>query len=584
MLVELKVKSLGIIDELVRSLDCGLSVITGETGAGKSLVIDAISALVDGRLDEGAIRYGAEAARLEGVFCLPADRQQGLARLLDDKGVPLDEESLVLSCEFRRQGRAVLRLNGSAVPRALLREVGHLLVDIHGQSEHLALFDRQRHLDYLDSYGHTEAERENFAALAAELSRLQAEIAALDRAQQEKARREEILGYQVAEIKRAALCEGEEEELMRQRQVIASSEKLKSLSYETCQALDGEDGVEAALGRLHRAREAMRRLVAIDPALKEALALLEEAYINIYELSRDVRTYEAGLEFDPRRLEEIDVRLEQIRSLKKKYGGSVAAVQEFLTQAEQELSSLASYAENRSALEGQLLEIESRMGQAAAGLSQTRQRVARKLVAAVKKELGELSLKQVVFEIKIDRRNDADGIPLPDGNCCAFNRNGIDEVEFMVSSNPGEPLKPLAAIASTGEVSRFTLALKVALAEADKTPVLIFDEIDIGVGGRSGEVVGQKLWRLARHHQVICITHLPQIAVYGDNQFSVQKQPEGSRTVSHLAEVKGEARLDELAVMIGGAAPGRPAAATAADLAQRARLWIASQQTTAQGS
>ncbi len=570
MLAEFKVRSLGIIDELDWSPESGLNVITGETGAGKSLVASALKALIDGRLDESSIRHGAELARMEGVFCFASGDLPVLTSLLSERGISSDENGLVMSGEFRRQGRAVFRLNGSAVPRTVLRDTGRLLVDVHSQSEHLALFDRRNHLDYLDIYGGSTADRERFASLSGELARLSGALGDLEHTQRERAHREEILSYQVDEIKRARLSEGEEEALLQERSVLAASERLKALAYETSQALTGEEG--AAVSRMHRAREALRRLVAIDSSLKDALSILDDAYINVQELTRDVQSYRDRLEFDPGRLEEIDTRLEVLRALKKKYGGNVAAVLDYLARAEGELADIASGGESRAVLEEQIRKVKSQMGQLGGKLSQVRTRAGRKLTSAVKKELGELGLERVVFEVRLERKPDPEGVALPDG-VYAFSRTGVDEVEFMVATNPGEPLKPLADIASTGELSRFTLALKVALAEADRTPVLVFDEIDIGIGGRSGEVVGQKLWRLARHHQVICVTHLPQIAVYGNVHYVVRKESAGDRTVTRLKEVKGEARLKELAAMIGGAAPTKSAAEAAAELWERARQW-----------
>jgi len=570
LLAEFKVRSLGIIDELDWSPESGLNVITGETGAGKSLVASALKALIDGRLDESSIRHGAELARMEGVFCFASGDLPVLTSLLSERGISSDENGLVMSGEFRRQGRAVFRLNGSAVPRTVLRDTGRLLVDVHSQSEHLALFDRRNHLDYLDIYGGSTADRERFASLSGELARLSGALGDLEHTQRERAHREEILSYQVDEIKRARLSEGEEEALLQERSVLAASERLKALAYETSQALTGEEG--AAVSRMHRAREALRRLVAIDSSLKDALSILDDAYINVQELTRDVQSYRDRLEFDPGRLEEIDTRLEVLRALKKKYGGNVAAVLDYLARAEGELADIASGGESRAVLEEQIRKVKSQMGQLGGKLSQVRTRAGRKLTSAVKKELGELGLGRVVFEVRLERKPDPEGVALPDG-VYAFSRTGVDEVEFIVATNPGEPLKPLADIASTGELSRFTLALKVALAEADRTPVLVFDEIDIGIGGRSGEVVGQKLWRLARHHQVICVTHLPQIAVYGNVHYVVRKESAGDRTVTRLKEVKGEARLKELAAMIGGAAPTKSAAEAAAELWERARQW-----------
>ena len=581
MLTELKVRSLGIIDELEWSPRKGLNVISGETGAGKSLVASALKALIDGRLEETAIRHGAELARIEGVFCFAPVELPALTDLLTDRGVPLDEDGLVMSGEFRRQGRAVFRLNGNAVPRVVVREAGQFLVDAHSQSEHLALFDRRNHLDYLDIYGNSTAVRERFATLAGELARLVGLLADLDRGQEESAHHTEILNYQTEEIKRARLSEGEEEALTQERQVLTASEKLKALAHGVSQALTGED--LAALTQMHQAREDLRRLVAIDPSLKDSLSLLEDAYINVQELARDIRGYGEGLEFDPGRLDEIDNRLELLRNLKKKYGGTISAVINYLERAEQELAEMFSGGESRVALEEKIRETREQLGLVGEELSRTRAQAACKLSVAVKQELGDIGLSQVDFEIKLARRSDANGIPLSDG-VYAYDRTGMDDVEFMVATNPGEPLKPLANIASTGEVSRFTLAIKVALAEADRTPVLVFDEIDIGIGGRSGEVVGQKLWRLARHHQVICITHLPQIAVYGDAHYRVQKESDGARTVTSLREIEGNERLKELAAMLSGAVPVKPATDTASELWEGARQWMVAQASLDSGS
>ena len=575
LLSELKVKSLGIIDGLDWFPRAGLNVITGETGAGKSLVAFAIRALVDGRLDETSIRHGAGLASIEGVFRYAQGDLPALEGFLADRGVPLDEDGLVMSGEFRQQGRAVFRLNGSAVPRAIVRDAGRLLVDVHSQSEHLALFERRNHIDYLDLYGDTTHARERFAQLAGELSRLSGELITLEQAQQDLFHRKEMLSYQADEIRRADLGQDEEEALLRERQVLASSEKLKALAYEASQALTGDEG--AALSRLYQAGEAMRRLAAIDSSLTGSAVILDDAYINVQELAREVQVYGERLEFDPRRLEEIDGRLEIMRNLKKKYGGTITAVLDYLSQTEQELSDITSGGANRVALEGRISEVTREMGLVGDGLSQARTQAARRLAAAVQTELGELGLGQVSFEVSLTRQEDPGGIPLLD-RVYAFDRTGIDKIEFVASTNPGEPLRPLADIASTGEMSRFTLAIKVALAEADRTPVLVFDEIDIGIGGRSGEVMGQKLWRLARHHQVVCITHLPQIAAYGDVHCMVQKNADGERTTTSLREITDTARLDELAVMIGGTESVGPVAETAAALLERARQWIDGQR------
>ena len=578
MLAELKVKSFGIIDELTWCLASGFNVITGETGAGKSLVIDAIEALLDGKLDEESIRYGADSARVETVFFLAKNPLwPRLKSLLEEKGVAVEEGDLLMSCEFRRQGRTVIRINGSAVTRALLREVGGLLVDVHGQSEHLSLFDKRHHLDYLDAYAHAGDMRSQFGESASRLYALQDELEKLRQAVAERAHRREILRYQNDEITRAKLKDGEEEELEQKRRVMSSCEKLKALAYEAYQALNGDDGVgPVALSRLNEAIRSMQSLVALDPSLKPQMDTLESALAGIEETARDVRSYEEGLEYDPRELEEIEGRLELIHALKNKYGNSVAQVLEKQRNIESELARLESSEADEARLENDITKLKDELGKQAVILSAARKKAAAKFEKDVERELGELNMSQVRFEVGIKQTDDERGIPF-EGRRVGFTRDGADEVEFMVSTNPGEPMKPLAAIASTGEVSRFTLALKVALAEADATPVLIFDEIDIGVGGRSGDVIGKKLWSLSRHHQVICVTHLPQIAVFADSHYSVSKEAAGERTTSFISTLDGASRVPELAAMLGGAAQSATSVKNATEMAQKAESWKKSQ-------
>ena len=577
MLLELRVKGLGIIEEINWSLSHGLNVITGETGAGKSLVIDAVEALLAGKLDEEVIRYGANEAQIEGVFALPRDESiSQLTELLAEKGLKADEETLVINCELRRQGRSILRVNGHAVPKGLLHQIGRLLVDIHGQSEHLSLLDTKTHLDFLDSYAHTLDLRQSFSAKAIELYKAEQELKALAEQEQDLARREEFLRFQLDEIRQAKLREGEDEELETERNVLSSSEKLKALSHEAYQALYRDDASHAsapALDRLNEAVQAMKKLVEVDPTLKQQLGFLEETVYGVEEVARDVHSYGDRVEYDPNRLEEIESRLELIRNLKRKYGQTIAEVLDYLAKAEGELEGLTHSSESRVQLEEMRSCLKQEMGRMASELSTARSQAVTKLVAEVKKELEDLNMSQVEFEVSITQEQAAEGIPFPDGETYAFNNEGVDTVEFIVSTNPGEPLKPLAKIASTGEISRFTLALKGALSEVDNIPVLIFDEIDIGVGGRSGEIIGKKLWALARNRQVICVTHLPQIAAFGDAHYNVHKDGSGTRTLSMLNTLQGESRIAELAVMLGGPQYTETSLNDARELMQKAETW-----------
>ncbi|MFC1966522.1 DNA repair protein RecN [Chloroflexota bacterium] len=577
MLRELRVKNIGIIKDINWRLRNGLNVITGETGAGKSLVIDAVESLLTGKADEEIIRYGAEEAQIEGIFTLPKTESSPLLiELLIQKELATDEETLVIDCELRRKGSSIVRVNGHVVPKVLLRQIGRLLVDIHGQSEHLSLLDTKSHLDFLDSYAHTLDLRSDFSNKATEFYKAKQELKALKKEEKDHVRREEFLSFQLEEINHAQLCEGEEEELEKERNILTSTEELKALSHEAYRALYEEDTSRhsaTALDKLNEALQPMKKLVELDPTLRQQMNLLDEAIYGLVEASRDIRAYCDSLEYDPNRLEEIESRLELIRNLKRKYGKTISEVLDYVVKAEREMDMVCRSSERCTQLEDLCTCLKQEMGQIACHLSRERSQAARQLVNDVKKELHDLNMPQVEFDVVISQKQEEEGIPFSNGESYAFNNTGVDTVEFMVSTNPGEPIKPLARIASTGEISRFTLALKGALSEADNIPVLIFDEIDIGVGGRSGEVIGKKLWILARNRQVVCVTHLPQIAAFADAHFSVHKEILDARTLSILENLEHDSRIKELAIMLSGPQYTETSLNNACELRQKAETW-----------
>jgi DNA repair protein RecN (Recombination protein N) len=577
MLDELSVKDFGIIEAIDWKPAGGLNVITGETGAGKSLVVDAVEALLSSQAHEEDIRHGAAAAQVAGIFHLDEKAVKGpLRSLLAEKGLESGDDTLLLSCDFRRQGRTTPRVNRQAVSRALLKDIGSVLVDIHGQSEHLSLLNKSHHLDYLDAYAHTLEKRHVFGSKALELHQMEREILSLSRDEREMARHIELLNFQVDEIKKAELQEGEEESLQKELTLLTSAEKLKAAAYDVYRIIYGEDSAIAAASAVDKAGEALpllKQMAEKDPSLQPRLNYLEEMIHGLEELARELHNYGDNLSYDPERLAEVQDRLELLKSLKRKYGGSVSEVLNYLVKAEKELAGLSSSGERRTQLEVEREQLKKEMGALASKLSQERAKAAQKLAKVVKKELGELSMGRVDFVVSITQEAAPDGVPFPDGKSYKFSGSGVDDVAFLASTNPGEPAKALDRIASTGEISRFMLALKSALAEADTIPVLIFDEIDIGIGGRSGEVIGRKLWKLSRHHQVICVTHLPQIAAFADAQFRVSKQTAGARTVSHIESLDGEMRFKELAVMIGGPKYTESALKAARELIESAEAW-----------
>ena len=580
MLLELKIKSFGIIDELIWKPSMSFNVITGETGAGKSLVIDAVEALLDGRLAEEDIRFGADSARIEAVFSLDKNPLlPHLCDLLKQNGIAADEDTVIMSCEFRRQGRTVLRVNGNAVPRALLREIGSLIVDVHAQSQHLSLFDRRQHINYLDAYAGSMPQRIAFAENTMRLYALQDALSNIHKAASEHLHRQEMLRYQHDEITRAKLKDGEEEELEQQRRIMLSCEKLKAFSYEACRALNGDDE-PVALSRIHEAVRAVSNMVILDQSLKSKVDALKAAAVDIEEVARDILVYGEELEYDSGQLDRISERLEQIHALKKKFGATVAQILEKQLVIEAELAELDSMGGETQRLENDIMQLRTEMGLQAHELSQKRIQAIARIEKAVENELSELGMAHVRFSVRMTQKEITDGLPYC-GKTVVFTKDGVDDVEFMVSTNQGEPFKPLADIASTGEISRFTLALKVALAEADATPVVVFDEIDIGVGGRSGDVIGKKLWNLACHHQVICITHLPQIAAYATMHFNVSKDVSGKRTTSTIDALDANTRINELAAMLGGVEVGETARMNAVELLDKAAAWIKTQGSNA---
>ncbi len=577
MLFELTVRNFGIIERITWTPAAGLNVITGETGAGKSLVVDAMEALLTGQANDEDIRTDASEAEIEGVFGYPEnDSVEKLVTLLTEKEIGSDDDTLIFSCVFRRQSRTTPRVNRQAVPRALLREIGFFLVDIHGQSGHLSLLDKENHLDFLDSFAHTRNLRGEFGEKTTELHRLERELREISGKEKDVSRQTDLLNFQIDEISRAELAKGEDEKLETELAVLSSAEKLKAAAWEIYTLVNGDDNPvssSSAIEKLNEALPLLGRMLETDPSLKNSYDRLESTMYVLADIAGEIKNYGENLFYDPERLEEVQTRLELIRTLKRKYGNSISDILAYLTKASEEIEGLGFSEERKEKLGKEIHNLKITMGNLASTLSEKRKGAAERLEKAVRKELDDLEMTGVVFTVSVRSEPTDNGIPLPDGTLHEFSANGIDDIEFLASTNPGEALKPLAKIASTGEISRFMLALKCALAEADTIPVLVFDEIDIGVGGRSGEIIGRKLWNLSRTHQVTCVTHLPQIAAFADAHFNVTKASSGDRTVSSIRQMNDEERLIELAVMLSGPKVTEASLAAARELMEKANEW-----------
>ncbi len=564
VLLELRIRNFAIIESLNLSFAPGLNVLTGETGAGKSIIIDALSLLLGDKADRTVVRTGSERAEIEGVFALDEASLERIGPVLEEYGLlPEGEENLILYREVGSTGRGLARVNGRAVNVHLLREIGERLVDIHGQSEHLSLFRVRNHLELLDRYAGTLALRQEVAEGVARLRAVREEIRLLEEERAQRAERADALRFRLQEIAGARLRPGEEEELRQERQRLQNAARLLEAAERLHALLYGAEGRPARplaggiLDLLGLAQREMEALVHLDPTLAPQLGVLNGLADQVSDLAHFVRAYRDRLDLDPRRLQEVEERLLLIRELERKYGPSVEEVLAAAERARQELATL-SHGEERLQ---ELLQEEDRLlhslGQAAGHLSLLRHQAADRLARAVEAALAELHMGGTAFRVQIEQTPIPTGLwveehPVLAPGRYAFDATGIDRVEFLIAPNPGEEARPLAQIASGGESSRLLLAVKSVLAQADATPILIFDEIDIGVGGRSGFVVGEKLWGLSRHHQVICITHLPQIAAYADAHFSVGKSVRAGRTTTFATRLEGELRLEELAVMLAG--------------------------------
>ncbi len=554
MLTDLHIQDFAIIDRLDLTFGAGFVVFTGETGAGKSIIIDAVEMLLGGRGDSTLIRTDAPAAVIEGTFHLQGRAGQEVAEVLEREGLQDEPQSVVLGREIRREGRSICRINGRTVGLALLREVGDLLVDVHGQSEHLSLLRVREHIALLDRFAQVEDEREGFTERYDRLTAIRRELDELRQREKDAARRIEMLTFQVNEIESSALKPGELAGLQDERTRLGNAEQLAALTDQAVAALDeaGETGEPSARDLLGRAGAALHSLAKIDssrePESAEAQALLEQAG----ELARRLRVYRESVEFSPHRLDEVEERLGLIRSLERKYGGSIEAVLAHAQAARQELETITHAEERIRTLEADEAAGLAELGALGNRLSQARRKAGEKLSSAIEAELADLRMAGARFGIDLNWEDDPAGAAVGERRV-AFGRAGLDRIEFLVAPNPGEGLKPLAKIASGGETSRLMLGLKGVLARADRTPTLIFDEIDQGIGGRVGGVVGEKLWRLARTHQVLCITHLPQLASFGDQHFKVEKEVRKGRTVTTVKDLADEARVPELALMLGTA-------------------------------
>jgi DNA repair protein RecN (Recombination protein N) len=538
MLLELRIKHFAIIDQLSLSFSKGLNILTGETGAGKSIILSAVHLLLGDKSTEEWIRSPEEEASVEAQFDISGNRE--VKQKIESKAFHLqdaeEEDSLLIRRVISRSSRGKVFINGNLATLGVLSEVGEGLLSIYGQHEHQTLQRVETHIDILDEFGGLIGVREEFQKQYQEFVSLSEEAERIRAEKERRAKERELMVFQSREIGASGIQIGEEESLKEERAILTHAKKLMDFAHATEETIYSEEG--SAIERIQRILNQGREMAAIDPLLSQPLKALESILIQLEETALIIRDYSKRVEINPMRLDEIEDRLEEIDRLKRKYGSTIGEVLSFKHRIDEALKSFSSEEERLSQLGSRLEPLRQKVSELGERLSEERKKAALELKKSIERELKSLGMKKTIFEIRID------SLPL--------SPNGVDRIEFLISPNVGEEVKPLAKIASGGELSRIMLAMKRILAKVGGKQVLIFDEVDSGIGGAMAEVVGKKLRELSRHHQVICVTHLPQIACFADQHHSVRKEIKAGRTITSVDRLNEEAIADEIARMLGG--------------------------------
>ncbi len=575
MLLELQISDFAIIEYLHLRLEAGLTVLTGETGAGKSIIIDALGTLRGEKVPASFVRAGCERARIEGIFSLSDSPH--LLPLLQEYGLWNEEdEQLILAREINAgSGRSTARINGRAVNASILRDIGGRLIDIHGQHEGVSLFNSRSHLDILDRYGGLLPLREEVSTLVTRLRRVRDEISEMRRNESQRSERIAELQMLLDDVAESHLRPEEEDELLQERSVLQNGVRIAELVSSAYAILYKSDEGERYPHRpiveaMAIVADELNELARLDPATQGLAEQATESQYMLEDLATNLRAYRDAGDFDPHRLEAIEDRLTTINTMKRKYGGNIAQILEWAATAEEEMERLDQSSEHVTSLAEQEQTLLHDLGNQAGELSRQRREAGDNLARAIEVAMQDLAMPHVQFSVNMTQVENLAGVPIipppqpkerttdQDIPTYQISATGIDRVEFLLSPNPGEPLKPLVHIASGGESSRLLLAIKSILSQVDTTPTLIFDEIEVGVGGRTGQIIGEKIWAMTGDHQVLCITHLPQVAAFADTHYIVHKEiaPDdaaGADTLTTHTSVHiltHEQQIEELATML----------------------------------
>jgi len=549
MLLQLEISNIALIDRVSVEMGEGLNILTGETGAGKSVIIDSINAILGARLSKEMIRTGAEKALVEAVFQVDNER---FADLLESMGIePEEDGALIVSREFTLSGKNTCRVNGKMVTVSMLKAIGERLIDIHGQFDNQSLLKTENHIELLDSFGgeKIQALKQEYSSLLMEYRRVKSKIAEISGDRGERERKADLLKFQIDEIKKARLKVGEEEELNRQRLKLANSEKIVSaLSTAYDLLFSGTSIKSSASDNINSALLELSDIARLDKKYDDIAKKLEDLSYQLEDVIYDIREERDRVEYDPALLEQIEERLDLISRLRRKYGSTIEEVLEYGKKIQRDLEEITRSEGVVNELRKRLEELDDRLYKLAKSINKERLAAIKVLEEKICNELSDLEMKRAKFKVNIEFDD------LPDSNGeRRYTQNGLDRVEFLISTNEGEPLKPLSKIASGGEMARIMLAIKTILADVDKMPTLIIDEIDIGVSGKVAQKVGEKLSYVSKRHQVICVTHLAQIACMADNHYLIEKMPDGTGTRTRVKKLDDKEAQAEIARMMGGA-------------------------------
>ncbi len=548
MLRELNIKDFAIIHDLRVQFDESLNILTGETGAGKSIVIGALGLLLGERADMDFIRTGQETASVEGLF--DCGNYRDIFSFLEQAGIELNEDQLLLKRVVSRSGRNKIYVNGSLSTLAVLKEIGNRLVDIHGQHQHQLLLHPENHIEVYDSFNKLSAIRDKYKELYVKLLKCQTELNALHKNERENLQKKDLFEFQMKEIDDASLTEAEEDDLKKERVILQNAEKLFQISNQSYEALYSSDN--SVIEQLNRVLEELSSVAGYDESIKKIQEEVKPSLFLLEESSNALRDYSRQIEINPEKLAEIEDRLVEINELKRKYGNSLKEILAHRKKIEKEYNAIAYSNETLEKLNKEFAILKKDLAKAAVSLAENRENIVKKFESMMENELRQLSMDGVIFKVNFSYKKDENSFIKYRGMQVSFSENGIGTLEFLISPNQGEEPRPLAKIASGGELSRIMLSLKNLLAAQDTVPIMIFDEVDSGIGGKVAETVGLKLKRISQNKQVFCITHLTQIASLKGAHYRIEKEVVKGRSVTIIRRLSNSERVDEIARMSGG--------------------------------